>query len=683
MANQFLFANFVAAELVASCKATDTVLQINPQAAAALPGVGASQQIALTLWDGTLPPEIVYCTTNNHSGSITVVRAQENTTAQAWAQGSQVKCTITAAVINQALNAFYNISSIISAQFLPLSGGTLTGPLTLAADPTLSLQAATKEYVDNSASSGLPLTGGTMLGPINMNGQRIINLPTPVSATEAATKAYADGALSNITSANNTYTGDNVFNGFSTFNGQVVFTNTVTNTGSWTFQGPQPVNFFNGISVTGLGTFNSGVNVTGNSTFNSLVTFAPAGAVHFNGPILSTGNNTWSGANTFTGGVSLTSGGISIVGGATLDSLTVTPGATTVGNLTVNGAETLNGALVVSGNITTGTSSTVMLNGPLGVTGNTDFAGSSNIMQGAIQFTGAGSSFACAIPAQFSGPWASSGAGPQFQNTDSLLLPVGTSAQRGTGIRGQIRWNTSFNFPEFFDGANWTAIGNIVVNPVLITGNTTYNPTTTMLFAEVIAVGGGGAGGGSQTTSSSQLSVGGGGAAGGIAAGIFSASVIGSSITVTVGAGGSGVSGATGNNGGQTIFGGLMSANGGGGGGSNISGTVAAGASPLGGTASGGNLYNLTGNRGQAGWLLSSGTNNIAIGGAGGAGFEGTGGGPASACATAGAVVSPGVLATGFGAGGGGSAALVSQSATAGGSGTGGAVIIKEYNLVI
>lgn len=681
MANQFLFANFVAAELVASCKATDTVLQINPQAAAALPGVGASQQIALTLWDGTLPPEIVYCTTNNHSGSITVVRAQEGTTAQAWAQGSQVKCTITAAVINQALNAFYNISSIISAQFLPLAGGTLTGPLTLAADPTLSLQAATKEYVDNSASSGLPLTGGTMLGPINMNGQRIINLPTPVSATEAATKAYADGALSNITSANNTYTGNNIFNGFSTFNGQAVFTNTVTNTGSWAFQGITPVVFFNGISVTGVGTFNSGINVTGNSTFNSLVTFAPAGAVHFNGPILSTANNTWSGVNTFSGGVGV-SGGLSLAGGFTTDTLTVT-GNSTLANTTINGAETLNGALVVSGNITTGASSTVMLNGPLGVTGNTDFAGSSNIMQGAIQFIGAGSSFTCAIPAQFQGPWASAGAGPQFQNTDSLLLPTGTTAQRGTGIRGQIRWNTSFNFPEFFDGANWTAIGNIVVNPVLITGTTTYNPTTTMLFAEVIAVGGGGAGGGSAVTSSSQLSAGGGGAAGGIAAGIFSAAAIGSSITITVGAGGNGVSGTTGGGGGQTTFGGLMSANGGGGGGTSLSGTVAAGASPLGGTASGGNLYNLTGNRGQAGWLLSAGSNNIAIGGAGGGGFEGIGGGPASACATAGSVVSPGVLATGFGAGGGGSAALVSQSATAGGSGTGGAVIIKEYNLVI
>lgn len=39
-----------------------------------------------------------------------------------------------------------------SLPFLPLAGGTLTGPLILAADPTLPLQAATKEYADAIAA---------------------------------------------------------------------------------------------------------------------------------------------------------------------------------------------------------------------------------------------------------------------------------------------------------------------------------------------------------------------------------------------------------------------------------------------------------------------------------------------------------------------------------------------------
>jgi hypothetical protein len=45
---------------------------------------------------------------------------------------------------------------------LPIAGGTLTGPLILAADPTAALGAATKEYVDTKAF--LPLSGGTLTG---------------------------------------------------------------------------------------------------------------------------------------------------------------------------------------------------------------------------------------------------------------------------------------------------------------------------------------------------------------------------------------------------------------------------------------------------------------------------------------------------------------------------------------
>mgnify|MGYP001250382264 CR=1 FL=1 len=38
------------------------------------------------------------------------------------------------------------------AEGLPISGGTMTGPLTLAADPVTNLQAATKQYVDSNAT---------------------------------------------------------------------------------------------------------------------------------------------------------------------------------------------------------------------------------------------------------------------------------------------------------------------------------------------------------------------------------------------------------------------------------------------------------------------------------------------------------------------------------------------------
>ncbi len=73
---------------------------------------------------------------------------------------------------------------------LLLVGGAMTGPLTLAGDPTTALQAATKQYVDSHAAGsgpggGLPLTGGTLTGPLTLSAN-------PSSALQAATKQYVD-----------------------------------------------------------------------------------------------------------------------------------------------------------------------------------------------------------------------------------------------------------------------------------------------------------------------------------------------------------------------------------------------------------------------------------------------------------------------------------------------------------
>jgi len=59
--------------------------------------------------------------------------------------------------------------STASGPFLPLAGGTLTGPLFLAGDPTAPLGAATKQYADKM----LPLAGGALTGPTS-----VVNLST-------------------------------------------------------------------------------------------------------------------------------------------------------------------------------------------------------------------------------------------------------------------------------------------------------------------------------------------------------------------------------------------------------------------------------------------------------------------------------------------------------------------------
>lgn len=54
--------------------------------------------------------------------------------------------------------------------FLQKTGGTMTGALTLAADPTTALGAATKQYVDSFAASGTPDATTTSKGKIQLAG---------------------------------------------------------------------------------------------------------------------------------------------------------------------------------------------------------------------------------------------------------------------------------------------------------------------------------------------------------------------------------------------------------------------------------------------------------------------------------------------------------------------------------
>jgi hypothetical protein len=84
---------------------------------------------------------------------------------------------------------------------LPITGGTLSGPLLLAADPTALLGTATKQYVDNKfnvagVGTFLPLGGGTMTGAITLAAD-------PATAPQAATKNYVDNRTPITTDAPN------------------------------------------------------------------------------------------------------------------------------------------------------------------------------------------------------------------------------------------------------------------------------------------------------------------------------------------------------------------------------------------------------------------------------------------------------------------------------------------------
>lgn len=92
--------------------------------------------------------------------------------------------------------AFDGTSNIIVADNskLPLSGGTVSGYITLHSNPVLSLHAVPKQYVDNAIANiptnltdntKVPLAGGTMSGFLTLHS-------TPTQPMHAATRQYVD-----------------------------------------------------------------------------------------------------------------------------------------------------------------------------------------------------------------------------------------------------------------------------------------------------------------------------------------------------------------------------------------------------------------------------------------------------------------------------------------------------------
>jgi hypothetical protein len=85
-------------------------------------------------------------------------------------------------------------SGAAGGAYLKLAGGTLTGALTLAADPSLALGAATKQYTDAKDALRLLLTGGTLTGPLTLAAD-------PAAALQPATKQYVDAINTTLAAA--------------------------------------------------------------------------------------------------------------------------------------------------------------------------------------------------------------------------------------------------------------------------------------------------------------------------------------------------------------------------------------------------------------------------------------------------------------------------------------------------
>ena len=232
--------------------------------------------------------------------------------------------------------------------------------------------------------------------------------------------------------------------------------------------------------------------------------------------------------------------------------LAVTSNAEVGGELSVSGNATVSQELSVSGNAT--------VSQELSVSGNVE-VGTANLF---VDTTTGNLGVGTAEPQ----------ARLHVGGTDGIIIPYGTTAQQPAGLMGMIRFNTSFNKLQVYNGTNWATIGGMSAaggTVFFADGYTIHAFTTSGTFTvysggviDCLLVAGGGGGGGSAGGGAS----GAGGGAGGVILDV-SRNLLPGSYSINVGGGGTGVTGNTdnrGGNGGNTTGFGLTAIGGGGGG---------------------------------------------------------------------------------------------------------------------
>jgi hypothetical protein len=150
-------------------------LQLTPNAGAA--PAGSYYTAVYHLSDGTVNTEY-WVVPAAGTASIASIRAQLQ--------------PATVAVQSVSENYVDNAVTALADASLPVSGGVMTGPLTLSTDPTSPSQAATKHYADQVAASSLPLSGGTLTGPL-------VGTSTSFSSVSAGTTI--SGTINGVLSA--------------------------------------------------------------------------------------------------------------------------------------------------------------------------------------------------------------------------------------------------------------------------------------------------------------------------------------------------------------------------------------------------------------------------------------------------------------------------------------------------
>lgn len=210
-----LFSNNASAALASSITTSSTTITVTTGAGAQFPGITGSNYFYATLTDSSNNLEIVKVTARA-TDVMTVVRAQEGTTARAYAAADKIELRVTAAGMNSfpqlGLDNTFTGVNTFSTPIAVTSGGTGgttstgSGAVVLATSPTIASPTLTAPVLGTPASGTMTNVTGTAVGLSAGSLTTSATASTAWTVTQSGTKlnfAYNSVVVFSIDSSGN------------------------------------------------------------------------------------------------------------------------------------------------------------------------------------------------------------------------------------------------------------------------------------------------------------------------------------------------------------------------------------------------------------------------------------------------------------------------------------------------
>jgi len=159
------------------------------------PALGANDYFLITVVDNAGNNEIMKVTAIN-TDTLTVVRAQEGTTARAFAMNSLVELRLTAGAIQEILNVTYATPAEVSAGVLDMKA---VSPATMSSANVASAVTATTAAKASDMADGHVLAGSTTAAAVLASIAPAVTTPAQFdNSTNLATTAFVRTAAGNL-----------------------------------------------------------------------------------------------------------------------------------------------------------------------------------------------------------------------------------------------------------------------------------------------------------------------------------------------------------------------------------------------------------------------------------------------------------------------------------------------------